>query len=210
MRVIIKKGGMMPHKEAYFGEVIESSLTGFVVQSWEWDHAPLFGSLVMIRERDCILFGVVHQIVIGSIDTIRTPFAYRKTHEELKREQPHIFEFLRTTCACVIVGYRSGRSLLYMMAPNPPNIHSFVSPITPELAQQFFSCPDYLYVLQASNGSISHFDELLLALIAQSMQQGYLDERGLRLFMNTYVLIAGNEYRRIKLFARRIQHIVTL
>lgn len=188
-----------------FAEVVESSLTGYVAQCWEWDKAPVFGSLVMIRDEDRILFGLVHQVNTGSIDAIRTPFAYRKTQEELQREQPHIFEFLKTTFSCVIIGYRQGPSMFYMMAPQPPKIHSFVALATPEMAKQFFSSSDFLYVVFAMQNQIMHLDELLLALLTQGVKDAYIDVRALHMCMETYMVLIGNEYRRTKLFAQRIQ-----
>lgn len=191
-----------------FGEVIESSLIHFVAQCWEWDVVPTYGSLVTIREDAYILFGILHQVQTGSIDAIRTPFAYRKTHEELKREQPHIFEFLKTTVSCSTLGYRQGTALIHTIPPQPPKIHAFVSLATSELACQFFASSDFLYLLFAQQGQIQHFDELLLAFIMQGMKHHYIDKRILHAYIEMYVLLTGNEYRRIKLFAQRLQHLI--
>lgn len=199
---------MKPSQES-FAEIIESSLTECVAQCWEWDRMPLFGSLIMIREDTCIIFGVVHKIETGSLDAIRTPFAYRKTQEELKKEQPHIFEFLKTTFSCVLVGYREKSSMAYMMVPQPPKIHSFVGVATSELAKHFFSSSDFLYVLFALQNTISYMDELLLALLTQGIKHSHIDAHCVRACLETYMMLIGNEYRRTKLFAQRVQQILT-
>jgi len=63
----------------HFAEVIESSIAGFLAQSWQWDNFPTFGSLVIIKEKRRTLFGIVHQVQTGSMDPMRYPFTYQKT-----------------------------------------------------------------------------------------------------------------------------------
>ncbi len=193
-----------------FAEVIKSSLTGFVAQSWQWDYCPTFGSLVLVQDDIRTLFGVVHQVETGSIDPVRSPFPYQKTLQELKKEQPHIFEFLKTTDSCLTVGYRQGSTVVRALAPEPPKIHAFVSPASRELAQQFFSSADYLHLLFGMQSQLFNLDELLLALLRYSATCGCTDKQRLRAFMDTYVLLTGNEYRRVKLFAQRVQSALEL
>ena len=85
-------------------EIIESSLQTFLGQCWQWDIMPQFGSLVIAQNGNRPLFGLVYQIQTGSMDPTRYPFAYQKTHEELRAEQPQIFEFLKTSFSCLCVG----------------------------------------------------------------------------------------------------------
>src|SRR5688500_18584413 len=113
-------------RENCFAEVIESSLTGWLAQSWSWDTFPNFGSFVAIETKNRTVFGIVHQVQTGSMDPVRYPFPYQKTEEELLREQPQIFEFLKTTFSCITIGYQEKRIFSYLIAPEPPKIHSFV------------------------------------------------------------------------------------
>ena len=76
-----------------FAEVIESSLHTWLAQSWQWDETPTFGSLVTVTTPKWTLFGLVATVQTGSLDSMRHPFPYKKTHEELLTEQPQIFEF---------------------------------------------------------------------------------------------------------------------
>src|SRR6478609_5317855 len=95
-----------------FAEVIESSLQGFTAQCWQWDNSPTFGSMVTIAGKKRTLFGLVHQMHTGSTDPVRYPFAYQKTEEELLREQPQIFAFLKTSFMCLIIGYQEGGKIM--------------------------------------------------------------------------------------------------
>ncbi|MFH1644280.1 MAG: hypothetical protein ABIA74_03830 [bacterium] len=99
----------MTNKQAYFAEVIESSLDNFLAQCWQWDFFPEFGSLIQAQNEDILTLGVVTQIQTGSMDPMRYPFAYQKTEEELIEQQPQIFEFLKTTFKVQIIGFANSK-----------------------------------------------------------------------------------------------------
>lgn len=191
-----------------FAEVLESSLIGWLAQSWEWDHFPAFGSFVAIEEKKRTLFGIVHQVQTGSMDPLRYPFPYKKTEQELKDEQPQIFEFLKTTFSCVTVGYteKNSHTITYLLAPEPPKIHSFISRPDTQTLLRFFANTHYIHILFAHSAHIFSLDELMLAMLKHlhlhMAQKNYIDA-----FMHTYSLLTGNDYRRIKLFLQRAEHI---
>ncbi len=193
----------------HFAEVIESSLHNWLVQSWQWDRFPTFGSVVSIKTDKRILFGIVHQVHTGSMDPLRYPFAYKKSEEELKREQPQIFEFLKTTFNCLPIGYQEKGKIYYLLPPEPPKIHCFVEHIGKDNAQQFFAFPDYLHLLFGSAHQLSNLDELLLAIIRMLEKEHLLSETKLLKFIETYSLLAGNDYRRLKILLQRIEPITT-
>jgi hypothetical protein len=195
-------------KENCFAEVIESSLTGWLAQSWSWDMFPEFGSFVMVESQKRTLFGIVHQIQTGSMDPVRYPFPYQKTEEELLKEQPQIFEFLKTTFSCVVVGYQEKKSISYLMAPQPPKIHSFVALPNKELSKIFFASTRYLQLLFTHSAHIFNMDELLLGLLRQYKDLSLLTPAHIQEFMQTYSLLIGNDYRRIKLFLQRVEHLM--
>ncbi len=194
----------------HFAEVIESSLIGWLAQSWQWDNFPDFGSLVMIESKDRIIFGIVHQVQTGSMDPIRYPFPYQKTEEELLREQPQIFEFLKTTFSCLTIGYLEKNSISYLLASKPPKIHSFVKITSSQLTKQFFANEKYLHLLFNLAHQIFNLDELILALLKQQQALGILSSDKLNKFMHTYSLLTGNDYHRIKLFLQRVEHGILL
>lgn len=191
-----------------FAEVIDSSLQGWLAQSWVWNKFPTFGSLVAIETDKRILFGVVHQVQTGSMEPMRYPFPYQKTQEELLRDQPQIFEFLKTTFSCLTIGYQEKGRIYYLAAPEPPPIHSFVSPMDNDLAKQFFCSEKYMHVIFGASDQLFNIDELLLALIKQQKELMVFSDKKIAIFVNAYSLLTGNDYRRLKLFLQRVEHII--
>jgi len=188
-----------------FAEVIESSLQGWLAQSWNWNCFPAFGSLVTIETKKRQLFGIVHQIQTGSMDPMRHPFPYQKTEEELLREQPQIFEFLKTTFSCLTLGYLESEKITYLLAPEPPQIHSFVAMTSKELSFRFFSNEQYLHLIFNAVSQLFNLDELLLAMLKQQALLGMLSEEKISLFIDSFSLLTGNDYRRLKLFLQRVE-----
>lgn len=190
-----------------FAEVIESSLQGWTAQSWHYNKVPAFGSLVMIKTDNRILFGIVYQSQTGSLDGNHYPFAYQKTHEELLQEQPHIFEFLRTTFSCLLVGFietSSSPAIIYRTAPEPAPIHSFIQTVDNAYLEQFFKSEHYLHLIFGAS-DVCKVDELLLALLSTIKSNNALYPTALSLFLDTFSVLIGNDYRRLKLFLQRIE-----
>ncbi len=200
------KGQKVMKNEKYFAEVIESSLSGWLAQSWHWDTFPSFGSFVAIEGKTRTIFGIVHQVQTGSMDPVRYPFPYQKTEDELLLEQPQIFEFLKTTFTCATIGYQEKGSIHYLIAPEPPKIHSFITHPSEQATKIFFASTRYLHLLFTHSAQIFNIDELMLALLKQHISLNILTKEKLNSFMQTYSLLTGNDYRRIKLFLQRAEH----
>jgi len=193
-----------------FAEVIESSLQGWLAQSWQWNDFPAFGSLVVIETKKRKLFGIVHQIQTGSMEPMRHPFPYQKTEEELLEEQPQIFEFLKTTFSCLTMGYYEQGKIVYLLAPEPPQIHSFVMLADRELCIKFFSNAQYMHLIFNAASQLFNLDELLLALLKYQAVLGVLNYDKLSQFLESFSLLTGNDYRHLKLFLQRIEQNVTI
>lgn len=202
---------MQPQKKAPapIAEVIESSLDQFLAQTWEWDTFPQFGSLVEVAGETETLFGIVTTVKTGSMDPQRYPFPYQKTEEELKKEQPQIFEFLKTTFVVKILGYQdtSGKNS-YLLPSQPAKIHAFIRPCSREQTINFFNSPDFLYLLFSSSNPTPHLDDLLLAILKQLAAKKKLTPQKLDQFCQTLSLLTGNDYRRIKLVLKRAQFLI--
>ncbi len=190
-----------------FAEVIESCLDHYTAQTWKWDDYPQYGSLVSVSDASKTIFGLVTHVQTGSIDPTRTPFAYQKTEEELQAEQPQIFEFLKTTFSVQVLGYqlKGDERILYLVPPTPSKIHSFVATCPPHVNAQFFSKTDYLHVLFAFAASVPNLDELLLVLIKQLVDCKVFDASYLDAFSQTFTLLSGNNYRRLKSLLNRVE-----
>lgn len=196
-------------KSDAFAEIIESSLDGFVAQTWQWDRPPPFGSLVEVQNGNMKLYAIVHQVQTGSMDPQRTPFTYQKTQEELLAEQPQIFAFLKTTFSCLIVGYQDKGSFFYTLSPVPPKIHSFVRIPHTDTLKSFFYHETYLHTLFNAAQQICNLDELLLAIFRQHRELGILSNPKLHKLIETFSLLTGNDYRRLKLFLQRVERLTS-
>src|SRR3990167_4488009 len=195
---------MAAAKQLFFAEIIESSLFQWKAQCWQWNHMPEFGSLIAIETPKRTVLGIVYEVNTGSLDPHRTPFAYQKTEEELSLEQPHIFEFLRTTFLCAPVGYIEHEKIIYQLPPTPPSIHTFVAQATGQQVRLALQSAQYLPLLFAAPlGTM--VDELLLALLRLSQKNSLLTSEHLHEYIDTYTLLSNNDYRRLKLFVQRLQ-----
>lgn len=192
-----------------FAEIIQSSLSSWRAQCWQWDIIPTYGTLVTISTGNRTIFGLVHDIQTGSADTLRTVFTYKKTEAELKRDHPHIFEFLQTTFTCITLGFQEKGRIHYQVVPEPPKIHAFVQPAQPDEIRQFFSCNQYLHTLFAHASNLFSIDELLLALLTHLSHRGLVQNQQLSEVIETFSLLTANDYRRLKLFLQRLQSITT-
>jgi signal recognition particle-docking protein FtsY len=180
-------------------EIIESGLHSWRAECWNLETVPAFGALVTATHQNRKIFGIVYQIQTGSGDPSRTPFAYKKTELELRREQPQIFELLRTTISCITVGYQQAPDLIiYQIAPTPPALHAFVGLATPEEQRMFFKHEHFIHLIFGMAPQIISIDELLLAIIKQNITKEQHDL--LMKIFETYNLLTGNDYRRLKFF----------
>ena len=152
--------------EEYIAEVIESSTAEFAAQARELNGAPPFGSLVKVGVAPTSI-AMIYDISTGSIDINRRPVAYGKTEEELRKEQPQIFELLRTEVRAKIVGYcNEAGQMRHLIPPQPPKLHSFVYTCSPQEVQAFTQSFDYFRTLVGIGGTLS--DELLIAAVQQT------------------------------------------
>jgi hypothetical protein len=191
-----------------FAEIIESNLNSWCGKNWAWDNIPSFGSIVSVKTKSRTIYSVIYNIQIGSSDPNRTVMTYQKTEEELKREQPQIFEFLETKFNCVTIAYKENDLIFYQVAPEPPKIHDFVWPITVDERNAILSNEQYLQVLFNYTDSGFLLDELLLAILKFSSDQKTLKSVIFEKFIKMFSLLTNNDYRRLKLFLQRAKNII--
>lgn len=190
-----------------FAEVIESNLHSFTAQCWQWDKLPTFGSLVEVTTNNHKVLGCVTQIRTESIDPTRKPRAYQKTEEELLREQPQIFEMLQSIFTVQVIAYQQLNTgqIRYLTPLQPCKIHAFIRKADEETFSTLFSTPDFLHMLFACQNNIDSIDELLLAILHQIESRDLLTKAFFDKFYQSFALLHGNDYKKMKLFFERIE-----
>ncbi len=141
--------GSAPSRHGELGEVIESSTTELVAEARTLHGAPPFGSFVAIASEYNVI-GLVSGAMTKSSEPNRRPVAFGKTEQELRVEQPQIFELLRTEFSVLLVGHLvDGESVRYL-PPQPARIHSFVHRCDDRIVQDFTRTDDYLRCILSS------------------------------------------------------------
>lgn len=195
---------IMSDKLSFLAEVVESSLVHIKAQCWQCEIAPPFGSLVVIEEKERQIFGLVQQVYTTSDDSLRQINAYRKTEEELLRDQPQIFTFIKTFFQVLIIGYKQNNLLVQTLSPSPVRLHNFIRQASAEEYQGFFKEHYYLNLLFNQANQIGNIDELFLALINNFKDKGIF-EVVIDDFIERYALLNSADYRRLKFFLERIE-----
>lgn len=194
--------------EKPFAEIIESSLNKCKAQVWDSEFSPDLGSLVSLKRGKYTIFGLIYNIEICSSDSNRIVTSYKKDYFELKRDQPQIFKFLKTDFDFITVGYICKNNLFYQLAPNPPLIHSFVYFATDQEFLDFFSDEQYLQLIFNSSNIIFYLDELLLVILKNLSEKSILTPERLEKFIEQFSLLTSNDYRRLKLFLKRVPPLI--
>lgn len=193
----------MKNKHHYFAEIVESSLAYWVGQSWQWNAYPTFGSMIAIDMLDKVFYAVVYDIKMGSSDPNRYPMTYQKTEQELLADYPHIFEFIKTNFYCLPIGYAQNGKNYHFLPVEPAKIHAFMRSMTDAEKKQFFCSVDFMPILFKTT-LVADVDELMLALVRNLIEHDALSEERIHEFLENFSLMAGNDYRRLKIFAKRI------
>jgi hypothetical protein len=174
---------------AHVGEVIESSTAQWVAESVRLNGAPAFGQFVRVETEPLPILGVVHNTRTQSLEANRRPSAYGKSEEELRLEQPQIFELLRTHFDVFVLGYLDGTHPVLAYPPQPARIHSFVHVCSSEQTRAVTASEQLLRSLLEAPGLPT--DELLLATLSHALDAR---EPALR---QAYVLRTGKELSRL-------------
>lgn len=195
------------HNNQFFSEIIQGSLSEWTGQCWKWNVMPQFGSLVVTSHGPLQIFGIVHTITTGSMDPVRVPMPYKKTEEELLRDQPQIFEFLQTTFTSMTVGYEEQGKIFYHLCEKPPKIHAFIQEASLVQYQEFFKSDQFLHLLFNLSTQTVNLDELLLALLKQLHIKQILDTAKFYDFIETFSMLYKHDYQKLKIFLKRTNHV---
>ena len=142
--------------ETPVGEVVETSLTGFVAHTYKLDDPPPFGGLVRVRDRSGAteIFGAVYHIATGGLDPGRRA-ATRGTglpaqnDEQIYIDNPQLARLLKTEFGVLVLGCSkptkgSRRSFSYVFPDYPPPLHYTVTLCSDQTLVEFTDDKSYL------------------------------------------------------------------
>ena len=166
--------------EILLGEVVETSLTHYVAQSFVLDQSPPFGGLVRVKDRSnqAEIFGAVAQIVTGGIDTGRRAIARSagrvgQADEQVYEDNPQLNRLLITTFEVAILGWKrlnqdQTTDIIYVFPDYPPPLHYSVALCSNEQLIAFTSKSLFLRALLAA--PIGPGEELVAAVLRRGAQ----------------------------------------
>lgn len=195
--------GVLATPSTHVGEVVESSTTEIIAEACDLHGAPSFGRFVRVGS-DLEVVGIVFNVFTHSIEPSRRPVAYGKTEDQLRLEQPQIFELLRTEFQALVIGYRDETGAVPILPPQPARIHSFVYPCDDEDVRRFTLTDDFMRSILSTSKVPT--DELLVAslrhvLKAHDHRRDYLVRIGKELSR-----LMCDDYDRLSSVIRRIAH----
>ena len=167
--------------EQLVGEVVETSLTSYLAQTYKLDEPPPFGGLVRVRDRGgrCEIFGAVHHIATGGIDPGRRAMTRGNgeppnSDEQVYSENPQLSRLLRTEFGVTVLGCRkldsSGQPgrITYVFPDYPPPLHYGVSLCSTQQLIEFTSESRYLRaLLEAKDAPV---EELTAAVLRRGTE----------------------------------------
>ncbi len=189
-------------QEAEVGEVIGSSNTEFIAESVLLHDPPPFGSFIKVKSRETI-YAVVFNAYTHSLEPNRLAIAYHRSEQELRDEQPQIFELLKTKFEAVIIGYESEGVIRYHLPPQPPRLHSFVYTCQRMEVRRLTSHFKFFRILMGVEKAPR--DELIAGVIrtahaARDGERAFLVQAGKEL-----VRLIGDDYDMLSSILQRIQ-----
>lgn len=170
----------------HIGEIIETNTLKFVCQSVSLDESPDFGSFVKAKSNNAMIYGIVYNVETTSEDQTRKPVALGLTEEELKKQQPQIFELMHTYFEVQTIGYKLEK-YKGIIPPKPAKIHSFT--FLCDKNDLIDISQDLNFIKYILNGQTGIEDELIASAIRNLSQ--IVDDREL------YLIRFGKELMRL-------------
>jgi hypothetical protein len=165
------------------GEIIESRTAEFIAEALRYDRVPAYGSFVRAQDGNLRVYAIVSGAYTGSLDGTGKAKAFFKSLDQLKLEQPQIFELLRTEFSCVVVGYADGGRYHPYYPPIHLNLHL---PVEEADDEEILSISQHLGFLDKTLNSPTGDGEELTAAAIRTAAHFQPDPRG-------YIIKAGRE-----------------
>ncbi len=187
------------------GEVVAASTRELTAEVSRHALPPAFGSLVRIVDQGSrtTTYALVYQVQMGSIEPNRRATAYGLSFDELMREQPQLFELLRTEFQALVIGYREASSpLRQTLPPRPPTLHAFVYGCDAADYDALGDRLDYLRTVVFHPGAPT--DDLLIATLRSGYEARSGDPRFLVTAGQALSRLLPGDHHRLEAILRRV------
>jgi hypothetical protein len=177
----------------------------FAVSSSSDRHVPDTG-----EELSAAVYALVYGANTSSLEPNRRPSALGFADEdEMRRQQPQIFELLRTEFSGLLVAYSAGdgKPLRRHLPPRPPRIHSRVYACTPEETRLLTEDFSFLRgILLPSGGALAGVpsDELAAACLRMAKECHPDDGAFLLRAGKALATLLSNDYERLSAILRNV------
>ena len=182
------------------GEIVKSTSTQFVSESFDMKRPPTLGSLVKVcLDENQDLYGVVCYGETGSIDSGRR--AVRRSTEDvydenIYRENPQLKHVLRTEFTSLSVGVMGGERVLQGVPSQPPPLHYSVHSCEPEETTRFTNELHYFRLLLDSSLPVAA-EQVLASHVQEMYEQRESDEDWLRRAARETAHLLEQDYDRL-------------
>jgi hypothetical protein len=170
------------------GEIIETSSTGFVAESFELNHPPALGRFVVVHSpvSGAASFIELYAIVTNGrtvgMDPSRRPVRQSTAavyDQAVYEHQPQLKHTLRTEFAAAMVGWSADGRSWQRLPSRPPPLHFSVHTASEEQVRQFTDSFQYLRLLLQTCAEVSPF-QVMAASVRETFQQRGQDHDWLR------------------------------
>lgn len=189
-----------------FAEVIQSSLKLITALCWDDDALPHFGSIVEVCYNNCTSYGIITEITAKITDDQRTPFAFKKSPDELRRDQPQIFAFMQTTCTLSMIWHKHATSthLSSRTAPTPAPLHTFVQLAPQEVWKEILINQELLFAI-TEHITPTTADDCLLVIAENAAAKGIITPSELLEFIEIYAREINTDLHRAQRFLQHME-----
>ncbi len=156
------------------------------------------------------VYALVYGANTASLEPNRRPSALGFADEdEMRKQQPQIFELLRTEFSGLLVAYAAGdgKPLRRHLPPLPPRIHSRVYPCTSDETRLLTEDLGFLRsILLPSGGALAGVpsDELAAACLRLARESHLDDQAFLLRAGRTLATLLANDYERLQAILRNV------
>ena len=184
------------------GEIIETTSTGFVAESFKLNQPPPLGSLVVVRlsaegsSAGTELYGVVSYGRTAGLDPSRR--AVRRSTDAIfdaaiYTHHPYLEHTLRTEFGVALVGFVTSGRLRQQLPARPPPLHFSVQDTSMEEVRHFTDSLLYLRLLLMPYGDVPP-QQVLAANVRQVYEQRGHDDMWLDAAAREIAMLLKDDY----------------